>query len=70
MRIGFGENVLTFDPKNIQAVLATQFKDFCVGAEREKCMGPLLGKGIVCFSLAFLFYYQSCCSSSSSSSKN
>lgn len=47
LRKGFGENLVTFDPKNIQAILATQFKEFCVGAEREQCMGPLLGAGIV-----------------------
>lgn len=47
LKKGFSENIVTFDPKNIQAILATQFKDFCIGAEREGCMGPLLGRGIV-----------------------
>ncbi|KAJ3472557.1 hypothetical protein NLG97_g10894 [Lecanicillium saksenae] len=47
LRTGAVENILTIDPKNIQAILATQFKDFCVGAQRETCMGPLLGAGIV-----------------------
>lgn len=47
LRTGAVENVLTIDPKNIQAILATQFKEFCVGAQRETCMGPLLGAGIV-----------------------
>lgn len=47
LRTGAVTNVLTIDPKNIQAILATQFKEFCVGAQRETCMGPLLGAGIV-----------------------
>ncbi|KAM3543325.1 hypothetical protein ARSEF1564_003762 [Beauveria bassiana] len=46
LRTGAVENILTIDPKNIQAILATQFKEFCVGAQRETCMGPLLGAGI------------------------
>ena len=47
LKRGLGENLLTFDPENLQAMLAKQFKDFCVGGERLGCMGPLLGKGIV-----------------------
>ncbi|KAJ5239494.1 hypothetical protein N7468_004113 [Penicillium chermesinum] len=46
LKRGLGENVLTFDPENLQAMLAKQFKDFSVGGERLGCMGPLLGKGI------------------------
>ncbi|KAJ5968453.1 hypothetical protein N7501_004701 [Penicillium viridicatum] len=46
LKRGLGENMLTFDPENLQAMLAKQFKDFHVGGERRGCMGPLLGKGI------------------------
>ncbi|OOQ83230.1 Cytochrome P450 52A13 [Penicillium brasilianum] len=38
--------VFTIDPKNIQAVLATQFKDFELGEVRRHSMHPLLGTGI------------------------
>lgn len=41
------DNIFTVDPKNIQAVLATQFKDFELGAVRHNSMHPLLGTGIV-----------------------
>lgn len=37
----------TSDPKNIQAILATQFQDFDLGAVRAKIMGEVLGDGIV-----------------------
>jgi len=37
----------TIDPKNIQAVLATQFKDFELGEVRRRSIHPLLGTGIV-----------------------
>lgn len=37
----------TVDPKNVQAVLATQFKDFELGAPRRRNLHPLLGTGIV-----------------------
>ena len=37
----------TIDPKNIQAVLATQFKDFGLGDMRNGNFNPLLGHGIV-----------------------
>jgi hypothetical protein len=40
-------HVFTIDPKNIQAVLATQFKDFELGQVRQATMHPLLGTGIV-----------------------
>lgn len=36
----------TIDPKNIQAVLATQFKDFELGEGRRRSVHPLLGTGI------------------------
>lgn len=42
-------HVFTIDPKNIQAVLATQFKDFGLGAVRHDSLHPLLGTGIVSF---------------------
>lgn len=37
----------TFDPKNLQAVLATQFQDFQHPAAMVKAFEPLLGLGIV-----------------------
>jgi hypothetical protein len=37
---------VTIDPKNIQAVLATQFNDFEIGEVRRKNFFPLLGNGI------------------------
>jgi len=40
-------HIFTIDPKNIQAVLATQFKDFELGQARHASMHPLLGTGIV-----------------------
>lgn len=39
----------TSDPKNIQALLATQFKDFGLGSARIGNFGPLMGDGIVGF---------------------
>ncbi|OAL37818.1 hypothetical protein AYO20_02995 [Fonsecaea nubica] len=36
----------TCDPRNIQAVLATQFKDFELGKIRNSAFAPLLGHGI------------------------
>lgn len=36
----------TSDPKNIQAMLATQFNDFCLGPARIGNMGATLGSGI------------------------
>lgn len=41
------ESITTNDPKNIQAVLATQFKDFELGYSRKTSLSPLLGAGIV-----------------------
>lgn len=40
----------TFDPKNLQAVLATQFQDFHQAAGRVGAFEPLLGLGIVSYS--------------------
>ena len=39
-------NFVTIDPKNIQAVLATQFNDFEIGAARRGNFFPMLGNGI------------------------
>lgn len=39
----------TFDPRNLQAVLATQFKDFQQPTSRIGAFQPLLGSGIVSF---------------------
>ncbi|EUC39308.1 hypothetical protein COCCADRAFT_21391 [Bipolaris zeicola 26-R-13] len=41
-----GENYFTIEPKNIQAILATQFKDFGLGVVRNRNFSPLLGHGI------------------------
>ncbi|TVY21947.1 Cytochrome P450 52A12 [Lachnellula arida] len=38
--------ISTMDPKNIQAILATQFKDFDLGSTRRGNFWPLLGNGI------------------------
>lgn len=40
-------SIFTSDPKNIQAVLATQFKDFGLGDARNNNFYPLLGRAIV-----------------------
>ena len=40
-------HIFTIDPKNIQALLATQFKDFELGSVRRLSLHPLLGTGIV-----------------------
>lgn len=37
----------TVEPRNIQAILATQFKDFGLGERRNGNFFPLLGAGIV-----------------------
>ncbi|KAF1924703.1 cytochrome P450 52A12 [Didymella exigua CBS 183.55] len=38
--------IFTSDPKNIQAMLATQFKDFELGQVRRGSFAPLLGHGV------------------------
>jgi len=38
--------IATSDPKNIQAILALQFKDFCLGSQRRENFYPMLGNGI------------------------
>ncbi|RHZ48508.1 cytochrome P450 [Aspergillus thermomutatus] len=40
------EIYFTTDPKNVQAILATQFKDFELGAPRRQAVHSLLGTGI------------------------
>ena len=40
------EQIHTVEPKNIQALLATQFSDFSLGKIRRGIMFPLLGNGI------------------------
>lgn len=43
----FGNHVVhTAEPRNVQALLATSFKDFEIGDIRHKQFGPLLGYGI------------------------
>ncbi|KAJ5110578.1 hypothetical protein N7532_001113 [Penicillium argentinense] len=37
--------IVTIEPENIKALLATQFKDFCLGTRHEQ-FDPLLGDGI------------------------
>lgn len=39
--------IFTVEPKNIQTILATQFKDFGLGEVRNNSFYPLLGWGIV-----------------------
>lgn len=38
--------MVTVDPKNVQALLATQFKDFVLGSTRRGNFYPFLGNGI------------------------
>jgi len=40
------QGFMTVDPKNIQAILATQFQDFEIGPMRRNNFMPLLGNGI------------------------
>ncbi|GME37041.1 Cytochrome P450 [Neofusicoccum parvum] len=40
------QNVFTYEPKNVQTVLATKFKDFELGERRVGNFHPLLGDGI------------------------
>ncbi|KAF1946402.1 cytochrome P450 52A12 [Clathrospora elynae] len=40
------EGYFTVEPKNIQAILATQFKDYGLGKRRNRNFSPLLGHGI------------------------
>ena len=46
----------TFDPRNLQAVLATQFKDFQSPSSRRAGFRQLLGQGIVSDSCCGLLY--------------
>lgn len=41
------ENFFTVDPKNIQAMLATQFNDFFLGDMRRNAGAPVIRSGIV-----------------------
>lgn len=41
--------IITHDPANLKAVLATQFKEFGLGHDRVSNFNPLLGHGIVSF---------------------
>lgn len=38
--------IFTIDPKNLQAIMSTQFKDFSLGATRRANFSPFLGHGI------------------------
>jgi len=38
--------IFTIDPKDLQAILSTQFKDFSLGATRRANFSPFLGHGI------------------------
>ncbi|KKK17571.1 hypothetical protein ARAM_006638 [Aspergillus rambellii] len=40
------KNIFTCDPHNVQAILATKFKDFELGPIRQHTLLPLLGTGI------------------------
>jgi cytochrome P450 len=41
-----GQGIITCEPKNIQAILATQFDDFYLGPRRKAQFGVLLGNSI------------------------
>lgn len=43
----FRDAIITYDPENIQAILARQFQDFGLGVNRTDNLKPLLGNGIV-----------------------
>lgn len=45
IRVFSSRGIFTIDPKNIQAILSTRFKDYSLG-NRSTVMGPLLGRGI------------------------
>ena len=47
MKLLGAPSIFTNDPKNVQAVLATQFKDFGMGVRRNGNFSALLGQGIV-----------------------
>lgn len=42
-----GDKIFTSNPRNVKAVLATQFKEFELGKVRRESLLPLLGSGIV-----------------------
>ncbi|KAL1392704.1 cytochrome P450 71A23 [Phyllosticta capitalensis] len=46
IRILGTENLITAEPKNVQAVLATQFNDFIMGAARRTNLKRVLGRSI------------------------
>lgn len=46
--------VFTLEPKNIQTVLATHFKEFGLGDKRNNNFFPLLGAGIVSYFLVLI----------------
>lgn len=48
-RMPGSRGIFTVEPKNIQAVLATQFKEFGLGERRNINFSSALGKGIVGF---------------------
>lgn len=47
LKILGSRGIFTIEPKNVQAILATQFKDFGLGERRNGNFSPLLGHGIV-----------------------
>lgn len=53
MKVLGAPSIFTVDPKNVQAVLATQFKDFGLGERRNSNFAPLLGQGIVSVSCSY-----------------
>lgn len=43
----FGDiSIATIDPRNVQAILATQFNDFAIGELRRNTFAPMFGNGI------------------------
>ena len=45
----------TVEPANLQAMLATQFKDFAVGSRRYNSFSPLLGHSIFTSDGSYLY---------------
>ena len=56
----FRDVIVTNDPENIQAILARQFQEFGLGANRTDNLKPLLGNGIVGLKHSVETYRTSC----------
>ena len=38
--------VVTIEPENLKCVMASDFRNFCLGDDRKKLLKPFLGEGI------------------------